>query len=122
MARQSVEEIKAESRGLYGKIVETLLSDESHFQEAEYQLLIFHGSYQQDNRVSRRERRKQKLDKEGLFDEKQKKALPSYPNSIGVITSSDASVLRDVITTLKRRNKLLKIIIYPNDLAKNLLM
>ena len=56
---------------------------------------------------------KQKLDKEGLFDEKQKKALPSYPNSIGVITSSDASVLRDVITTLKRRNKLLKIIIYP---------
>ena len=56
---------------------------------------------------------KQKLDKEGLFDEKQKKALPSYPNSIGVITSSDASVLRDVITTLKRRNKSLKIIIYP---------
>ena len=56
---------------------------------------------------------KQKLDQEGLFDEKQKKALPSYPNSIGVITSSDASVLRDVITTLKRRNKSLKIIIYP---------
>ena len=41
MARQSVEEIKAESRGLYGKIVETLLSSESHFQEAEYQLLKF---------------------------------------------------------------------------------
>ena len=67
MARQSVEEIKAESRGLYGKIVETLLSDESHFQEAEYQLLKFHGSYQQDNRDSRRERRKQKLDKEWMF-------------------------------------------------------
>jgi sulfite reductase beta subunit-like hemoprotein len=67
MARQSVEEIKAESRGLYGKIVETLLSGESHFQEAEYQLLKFHGSYQQDNRDSRRERRKQKLDKEWMF-------------------------------------------------------
>ena len=41
MARQSVEEIKAESRGLYGKIIETLISNESHFQEAEYQLLKF---------------------------------------------------------------------------------
>ena len=67
MARQSVEEIKEESKGLYGKIVETLLSNESHFEEAEYQLLKFHGTYQQDNRDSRRERRKQKLDKEWSF-------------------------------------------------------
>lgn len=67
MARQSVEEIKEESKGLYGKIVETLLSEESHFEEAEYQLLKFHGTYQQDNRDSRRERRKQKLDKEWSF-------------------------------------------------------
>ena len=67
MARQSVEEIKEESRGLYGKIVETLLSEESHFDESEYQLLKFHGTYQQDNRDSRRERRKQKLDKEWSF-------------------------------------------------------
>ena len=55
MARQSVEEIKEESKGLYGKIVETLLSNESHFEEAEYQLLKFHGTYQQDKRDSRRE-------------------------------------------------------------------
>ena len=67
MARQSVEEIKEESRGLYGKIAETLLSEESHFNESEYQLLKFHGTYQQDNRDSRRERRKQKLDKEWSF-------------------------------------------------------
>ena len=56
---------------------------------------------------------KQKLDAEGLFDKEQKKTLPPHPNSIGVITSPDASVLRDVITTLKRRNKSLKVIIYP---------
>ncbi|MFL2435705.1 MAG: NADPH-dependent assimilatory sulfite reductase hemoprotein subunit [Verrucomicrobiales bacterium] len=67
MARQSVEEIKDESRGLYGKIVETLLSEESHFEDAEYQLLKFHGTYQQDNRDSRKERRRQKLDKEWSF-------------------------------------------------------
>jgi exodeoxyribonuclease VII large subunit len=58
---------------------------------------------------------KQKLDAEGLFDKEQKKTLPPHPNSIGVITSPDASVLRDVITTLKRRNKSLKVIIYPTS-------
>ena len=67
MPKQSCEEIKDESRGLRGKIVETLLSDASHFEEAEYQLLKFHGSYQQDNRDSRSERRKQKLEKEWMF-------------------------------------------------------
>jgi len=56
---------------------------------------------------------KQKLNAEGLFEEEQKKTLPPYPNSIGVITSPDASVLRDVISTLKRRNKSLEVFIYP---------
>ena len=56
---------------------------------------------------------KQKLDNEGLFDDRHKKTLPSFPNSIGVITSPDAAVLRDIITTLERRNKSLEIIIYP---------
>ena len=42
---------------------------------------------------------KQKLDNEGLFDDRHKKTLPSFPNSIGVITSPDAAVLRDIITT-----------------------
>ena len=67
MAKQSVEEIKDQSRGLRGDIVSTLLSEASHFEEAEYQLLKFHGSYQQDNRDSRSQRRKQKLDKEWSF-------------------------------------------------------
>jgi len=56
---------------------------------------------------------KQKLDSEGLFNQEQKKSLPVYPNCIGVVTSPDAAVLRDVITTLKRRNKSLRIIVYP---------
>lgn len=67
MAKQSVEEIKAASRGLRGKIVETLLSGASHFEEPEYQLLKFHGTYQQDDRDQRKERRQQKLDKAWSF-------------------------------------------------------
>ena len=42
-----------------------------------------------------------------------KKKIPYLPSSIGVITSPDASVLRDVISTLERRNKSLEVIIYP---------
>lgn len=63
MAKQSVEDIKKESRGLRGKIVETINSGANHFEDAEYQLMKFHGSYQQDDRDVRSERRKQKLDK-----------------------------------------------------------
>ena len=67
MAKKSVEEIKSESRGLRGEIVETINSGASHFEEAEYQLMKFHGSYQQDDRDVRSERRKQKLDKAWSF-------------------------------------------------------
>jgi len=52
------------------------------------------------------------MQKVSLTKSKKNLYLP-YPNSIGVITSPDASVLRDVITTLKRRNKSLEVIIYP---------
>ncbi len=61
--KKNVELIKRHSIGLRGEIVETLVAGASHFEDTEYQLLKFHGSYQQDDRDLRRERRKQKLDK-----------------------------------------------------------
>ncbi|MFV1995156.1 MAG: NADPH-dependent assimilatory sulfite reductase hemoprotein subunit, partial [Verrucomicrobiales bacterium] len=67
MAKISVEQIKRQSRGLRGAIAETLASRASHFEEAELQLLKFHGTYQQDDRDKRSELRKQKLDKAWSF-------------------------------------------------------
>ncbi len=67
MAKQSVEDTKRLSDGLRGQIEAVLKSDASHFDEPEYQLLKFHGSYQQDDRDLRSERRKQKLDKAWSF-------------------------------------------------------
>lgn len=49
------------------------------------------------------EQLKQKLQKEGLFDESSKKKLPFMPRSIGVITSSTGAVIRDIINVLSRR-------------------
>jgi exodeoxyribonuclease VII large subunit len=54
-----------------------------------------------------------KLDKEGLFDAAHKKPLPRYPRRIGIVTSPQAAALRDVLTTLARRNPSVPIIIYP---------
>src|SRR6185295_9418806 len=56
---------------------------------------------------------KEKLEREGLFDPAAKKPLPAYPRSIGVVTSLAAAALRDVLTTLKRRNRAVPVIVYP---------
>ena len=53
-----------------------------------------------------------KLKLEGLFDIAHKKPLPVFPRSIGIITSKEGAVIRDVITTLKRRMPNIQIIIY----------
>ncbi|MBE0622885.1 MAG: exodeoxyribonuclease VII large subunit [Burkholderiales bacterium] len=58
-------------------------------------------------------RLRDKLDKEGLFDAAHKKPLPAYPQRIGIVTSLQAAALRDVITTLARRNPSIPVIIYP---------
>jgi sulfite reductase (ferredoxin) len=67
MASKSVEEIKSESHALRGTIQDTLLGEGSHFSEEEYQLLKFHGTYQQDDRDQRVQRKKQNLDKAWMF-------------------------------------------------------
>jgi exodeoxyribonuclease VII large subunit len=58
-------------------------------------------------------RLKDKLEKEGLFDAALKKELPAYPRTVGVVTSLAAAALRDVLTTLERRNKAVSVIVYP---------
>lgn len=59
------------------------------------------------------EKLKAKLADEGLFDAVFKQAIPKHPRTIGIVTSPDAAALRDVLTTLKRRNPNIKVIIYP---------
>ena len=47
---------------------------------------------------------KNKLEKQGLFDIKYKKPIPKFPKSIGVLTASTGSVIRDIINVSTRRN------------------
>ncbi len=53
-----------------------------------------------------------KLTSEGLFDKRYKKPLPVFPQTIGLVTSKEGAVIRDVITTLKRRMPNITIIVY----------
>jgi sulfite reductase (ferredoxin) len=62
-----VEQQKRESDGLAGNLAEFLAGDATHMDDYGYQILKFHGSYQQDNRDTRTERRRQKLDKDWIF-------------------------------------------------------
>ena len=58
-------------------------------------------------------RLRDKLDQEGLFDAAHKQPLPSYPRRIGIVTSLQAAALRDVLSTLARRNPAMPVIVYP---------
>lgn len=59
------------------------------------------------------EKLKLKLQNEGLFESTHKKLIPQFAKTIGVVTSPDAAALRDVLSTLKRRNPNVSVIIYP---------
>ena len=56
---------------------------------------------------------KSQLEKEGLFDLSGKRDIPEFPRCIGVVTSLQAAALRDVLTTLGRRNASIPVIVYP---------
>jgi len=48
-----------------------------------------------------------------VFDPELKRGLPAFPRCIGVVTSLAAAALRDVLTTLARRNPTLTVVVYP---------
>ena len=59
------------------------------------------------------EQLKKQLKKEGLFDDSHKKEIPKYPRHIGVVTASTGAAIKDIITTIKRRYPICKILIFP---------
>lgn len=54
----------------------------------------------------------EKLKKEGLFSQP-KKAIRPFPQRVAIVTSNDAAVKHDIITTFRRRNPLIQLVFYP---------
>ncbi|MBI2118125.1 MAG: exodeoxyribonuclease VII large subunit [Elusimicrobia bacterium] len=59
------------------------------------------------------EQLKKKLEAEGLFDLTRKKAIPSLPQKIGIVTSPQGAALKDMLTIINRRFANVEILIYP---------
>jgi exodeoxyribonuclease VII large subunit len=58
-------------------------------------------------------RLRDRLQAEGLFDPARKRALPAFPERVGVVTSLAAAALHDVLTTLQRRAPQVTVTVYP---------
>ena len=72
---------------------------------------------------------KKKLGDKGYFDDMYKKPIPKFPKRIGIITAPTGAAIRDIITTINRRYKLVELYIFPSlvqgenakdDIVKNL--
>ncbi len=58
-------------------------------------------------------RLKEKLLKEGLFDDQYKKPIPKFCHKIGLVTSGTGDAMHDVISTVAKRYPLAEVILYP---------
>ncbi len=56
---------------------------------------------------------KRQLQREGLFDSERKKALPSFPRCVGIVTSPSGAVIRDFVNVVSRRHAALQVLVYP---------
>jgi len=59
-------------------------------------------------------RLKSRLDAAGLFDASRKRPLPTFPQTVGVVTSTGAAALHDVLTAINRRAPQVRVIVYPS--------
>ena len=55
-----------------------------------------------------------RLEGEGLFEPSRKRALPTWPRRIGVVTSATGAVIHDVRTVIARRFPLVEIVLAPS--------
>ena len=62
---------------------------------------------------------KEQLEKEGLFDQAHKKAIPANIKRIGVVTSKDGAVIQDIKNVTWRRNPAIDIVLYDTKVQGN---
>jgi exodeoxyribonuclease VII large subunit len=84
-----------EARGQYQLVVELVQTKGQGLLQAKFEAL------------------KRKLQAEGLFDPEHKKALPSFPRRVALVTSRSGAALQDMLNILQRRSPWLRILICP---------
>ena len=79
-----------------------------------YQLIVRNAQLKgQGNLQLQFEALKKKLNAEGLFKEETKSSIPSFPDTICIVTSPTGAAVRDMISVIQRRAPWVKILVYP---------
>jgi exodeoxyribonuclease VII large subunit len=60
------------------------------------------------------EQLKKDLEKEGIFSERYKKTIPTFPKTIVIISAPKGAAIKDLYTTITRRYKLANLILIPS--------
>ena len=80
----------------------------------DFQLIAEHMEEAGDGALRRAyEQLKSQLQREGLFESRDKQKISPHPQHIGIITSPTGAAIRDILHTLKRRAPSIPITIYP---------
>lgn len=56
----------------------------------------------------------EKLEKEGLFEDSKKKAIPKFPKRIGVVTAEKGEAIRDILSKINLRWPLCEVLLFPS--------
>lgn len=59
------------------------------------------------------EQLKERLKAEGLFDADRKQPLPTFPRTVGIVTSPTGAVIRDFLNIVARRHAGLNVLLFP---------
>lgn len=59
------------------------------------------------------ERLKYQLNEEGLFDPDNRKPIPKYPQTVGIVTAKTGAAIQDIMNVARRRNPYVQLILYP---------
>jgi exodeoxyribonuclease VII large subunit len=54
-----------------------------------------------------------RLAADGLLDEARRRPLPFFPRRLAVITSPDGAALRDIVSVVQKRNRLVEVVLIP---------
>lgn len=65
------------------------------------------------------EQLKAKLQSEGLFDPRKKRAIPAFPRHLAIVTSPTGAAIRDMLNVLSRRFRGLPVTIIPTKVQGN---
>ena len=85
----------------------------TYSKQSKYQLILNSIEFEGEGSLLKLlEDRKKKLTKEGYFAKENKKKIPKYPQSLGIITSESGAVIKDIIHRISDRFPS-NLIIYP---------